>query len=535
MKKSIIYSCFIGLSVLSIASCSDPMEEITEIIFDREFSPIDLEANNVKENSALLKWNPSASVSDYTVEVYADDSLSFASSPSLTKDVTDSELKLEGLTYDTRYSVKVIAKDAKNSSRNSKPATLFFRTAAQQIFNVIEEDNIGDRSVVVSWKEGEKDVTELRAFGPAGELVSTHVITDAEKKSGKAKVEGLTPETKYTLKLYYIVNGVLKERGSKTFTTIIDLEGATLVTPSEDISGIIANAKDGDVFALTGGTFVVKSSSESATAGAIAISKNITIKGVNPMRIPTINGRFELNDGASLTINQVNMDGTGTTGDQCFNFKGTNVGGVSVNNAEIKNYTKGVYYVNVEAKIPYIKFNNCIIGNIACEGGDMFDCRKGCIDDLSITNSTIYKSCAERDFVRFDDASGSFAGATPKVTIDHCTIDAAANKSGKRLLYVRFAGTTINWTNNIVTNTAAVWSNQSKTAVPTFGNNNVYFKCEKLNVLDGAEGGKTNLFVDEGRTELDPQYTDAANGNFKLKNESVSKLKTGDPRWYSNQ
>ena len=253
------------------------------------------------------------------------------------------------------------------------------------------------------------------------------------------------------------------------------------------------------------------------------------------MRIPTINGRFELNDGASLTINQVNMDGTGTTGDQCFNFKGTNVGGVSVNNAEIKNYTKGVYYVNVEAKIPYIKFNNCIIGNIACEGGDMFDCRKGCIDDLSITNSTIYKSCAERDFVRFDDASGQFAGATPKVTIDHCTIDAAANKSGKRLLYVRFAGTTINWTNNIVTNTAAVWSNQSKTAVPTFGNNNVYFKCEKLNVLDGAEGGKTNLFVDEGRTELDPQYTDAANGNFKLKNESVSKLKTGDPRWYSNQ
>ena len=135
MKKSIIYSCFIGLGVLSIASCSDPMEEITEIIFDREFSPIDLEANNVKENSALLKWNPSASVSDYTVEVYADDSLSFASSPSLTKDVTDSELKLEGLTYDTRYSVKVIAKDAKNSSRNSMviEASLFHGRKARRM------------------------------------------------------------------------------------------------------------------------------------------------------------------------------------------------------------------------------------------------------------------------------------------------------------------------------------------------------------------------------------------------------------------
>ena len=165
----------------------------------------------------------------------------------------------------------------------------------------------------------------------------------------------------------------------------------------------------------------------------------------------------------------------------------------------------------------------------------MLDCRAGCIDDLSITNSTIYNSCAERDFVRFDDASGAFAGATPKITIDHCTINAAANKSGKRLLYVRFVGTAINWTNNIVTNTAAVWSNQSKTSVPTFGNNNFYFNCEKLNVLDGAEGGKTNLFIDEMATVLNPQYADAASGNFQLKNESVSKFKTGDPRWYSKQ
>ena len=165
----------------------------------------------------------------------------------------------------------------------------------------------------------------------------------------------------------------------------------------------------------------------------------------------------------------------------------------------------------------------------------MLDCRTGCIDELSITNSTIYNSCAERDFVRFDDASEAFVGATPKITIDHCTINAAANKSGKRLLYVRFVGTTINWTNNIVTNTTAVWSNQSKTSVPTFGNNNFYFNCDKLNVLDGAEGGKTNLFIDEKATVLNPQYADAASGNFTLKNESVSKFKAGDPRWYSNQ
>lgn len=518
-----------------MASCSDPMEEITDIVFDREFSPTKLEVKNVKETEALLTWNASTRISGYSVEVYADDSLSFSSSPFITKDITTNELLLEGLTYDTRYSVKVIAKNTNNSSRNSKAATLFFRTAAQQIFNVIEEDDISDRSVVVSWTEGEKDVSELRAFDQTGALIATHVITDSEIKSSTAKVDGLSPETKYTLKLYYNSNGVLKERGSKTFTTIIDLEGATSVSPKQDLADLVANAKDGDIFALTGGTFVVKSSSESATAGAIVVSKNITIKAIRSTSVPVINGRFQLEDGASLTINQVNIDGEGTSGDQCFNYKGTNVGGVSVNNAEIKNFKKGVYYVNVAAKVPYIKLNNCLIHDIICEGGDMFDCRTGCIDELSITNSTIYNSCAERDFVRFDDASEAFAGATPKITIDHCTINAAANKSGKRLLYVRFVGTTINWTNNIVTNTAAVWSNQSKTTVPTFGNNNFYFNCAKLNVLDGAEGGKTNLFVDEMATVLDPQYADAASGNFTLKNESVSKFKAGDPRWYSKQ
>lgn len=531
MKKSIIYKCMIcGMGLLSVASCSDPMEEITELILGRELSPVNLEVKNVKETTALLKWNASATASKYVVELYADDNLT---SPAFTQELTNNELQLDGLTYDTRYTAKVYAKDGSNSSRDSKPSTLEFHTSAQQIFNVIEEDNIGDRSVVVSWLAGETEVSELQAFDyTSGELVATHIITDAEKAASLAKLEGLNPETKYTIKLYYNQNGVLKERGSKAFTTIIDLEGATLVRPTDDIVELINNAKDGDTFALTGGTFVVKSESSSATAGSLAVSKNITIKAVRSTRIPVINGRFELHDGSTLTLNQVIMDGTGTSGDQCFNFKGSKVGGVSVDNSEIKNYNKGVYYVNVEAKVPYIKFNNCLIHNITCDGGDMFDCRKGCIDLFSMTNSTVYASCAGRDFVRFDDASASFEGATPVVTIDHCTIDAAANASGKRLLYVRFVGTTINWTNNVTTNTTAVWSNQSKTNVPTFGNNNVYFNCAKLNVLDGAEGGKTNLFIDDRASTLDPQYTDVANGNFKYKNESVSKLKAGDPRWY---
>ena len=225
----------------------------------------------------------------------------------------------------------------------------------------------------------------------------------------------------------------------------------------------------------------------------------------------------------------MNFDGTGTSGDQFINVKGTEIGKISVNNAEIKNYTKGVIYVNVAAIIPEVTFNNCVIHDIKCEGGDMFDCRKGRMDVFNLTNSTVYASAASRDFIRIDDASS--LGGTPVVNVNQCTIDAAANASGRRLLYIRYVGTAINWTNNIVSNTVATWSNQSKTNVPTFRNNN-YYNCSKLQTLDGSDAGKTNLFIDEATpASINPQYKDAANGNFTYGNEDIVKGGYGDKRW----
>ena len=91
-------------------------------------------------------------------------------------------------------------------------------------------------------------------------------------------------------------------------------------------------------------------------------------------------------------------------------------------------------------------------------------------------------------------------------------------------LYVRYVGNVINWTNNIVSNTGAVWSNQSKTGVPTF-QNNVYFNCAKLNVADVE--GKSNMFADEAGKVEDPEYKDAAKGDFTIGNESIKKLGVG--------
>lgn len=72
------------------------------------------------------------------------------------------------------------------------------------------------------------------------------------------------------------------------------------------------------------------------------------------------------------------------------------------------------------------------------------------------------------------------------------------------------------------------YSDQANTAVPTFQNNN-YFNTINLT---SKVGESTAKFFDEKGTTLDPQYKDAANGDFTLGNEDLIYNKAGDSRWY---
>lgn len=527
MKRNIFRTCVLGLGLLSLASCDDPMDELTSLIYDRVFSPIDFEARSITENSVKLQWVKSEGADTYTIEIFADDSLTFEGEPVQTiTDITEAQIPytVSNLVYDTKYSARIMAIDADDADRNSKWHGVYFRTAAQQIFNSIPESSISDRSVTVTWPAGEEVTRITVTDANTGAIVINKDLTAEEIAEGKAVVNGLTPETSYTIKLY----NNDKERGSKSFKTIIDLNGATTVSPDEDFGALLEAATDGQVFALYGGTYTI--AGENGGAGNAQIKKNITIKGIYPTNLPTIKGRFQLDDGASLSLNQIILDGADNEStDQAFNYKteGATYDVLDVQNCEIKNFGKGLIYLNVASTINKVTFNNCLIHNIECDGGDFFDSRKGRINETNLTNSTIYASATARDFIRMDDASESMGGGTPIINIKNCTIDGVANASSKRLLYVRYVGNVINWENNLVTNTEAMFSNQSKTSVPTF-KNNIYFNTPNLKSI--VEKG--NLFTDDSATwDVAPKYQDTANGDFTVTNEDVSSKGVGDPRW----
>jgi hypothetical protein len=283
----------------------------------------------------------------------------------------------------------------------------------------------------------------------------------------------------------------------------------------------------------------VRNENETGQAGAAKVNNSITIKGVYPTDQPIIKGRFELYGGAALAITQVVIDGAdNATGDQTFNYKdATDYGALLVENTEIKNFVKGITYGNVVGTIESITFSKCLIHDIQCEGGDFFDIRKNYVKTVTFEKSTIYNCAHTRDFIRYDDGSSSYSGAAPVITVDQCTIDNVLNESnGKRLLYVRFAGNVINWTNNIVSNTKAVYTNQSKTNTPTY-TNNYYFGCSNASIF-AASDAETKVYWNgdvNAKNGADPMYKDAANGDFTLGNEDVVKLNVGDPRWYTAQ
>ena len=526
----------IGLSLMGTAACSDPDEAMTSVEFNRLFSPTNIEAKVQNTTGVKVTWFAISAAEQYQIEMYADDAnMTFSGTPAYQKTVqlTEDEKiaraecswKLEPGTLEgeTTYSVRV---KAIGKNMESKWAATTFETGTEQIFNNVPTSDITKTSITLTWPAGVA-VTRIDVQ-KSGEVIKTHTLTADEIAAGKATIDELNYESTYTFLIY---NGD-KQRGKIQVQT---LPNFTPVTTALELMNAIEAAEAGEVIMLTENA--VYDFTDAAAMGkedavkSLKIDKDIVLNTNNNATIKGI--YFQIYGGANFELANITLDGAGGSGDQAFNYKEEgNYAKLYIHDAEIKNYTKGFFYINVAAVIDNITINNCLIHNIECSGGDMFDSRAGGYNTFNITNSTIYNSAASRDFIRMDDKSSSVT-ATPVITVDHCTLHNVGNgEANYRLLYVRFAGNTINWTNNIVSgfNNKRGFANQASTAIPTF-QNNFYFNTVNL-VSAGATADASITFFDADGTELaaDP-FQDAANGNFTITSEKVKDKEAGDPRW----
>jgi len=490
--------------------CGDDIDDlVTSLETDRLFSPVDLETRIVNQTGVRLSWKEVKKAETYNIEIYANGNEDYSGTPVKSiSGVTFSELPytITGLLGDESYSVRVQA--IGQGIADSKWTSATVKTDTEQIFQNMEDDDLKATEVTLRWLAG-AEVTAI-TVEPGG---INRTLTAEEKAAGVVTIAGLTGETAYKATL---LNGS-KIRGIREFTTTVDIGNAIPVNPEDDLATLLADAKDGDAFALFPGKY--------GTSTKFIIKANVEIKAVRPNDKPILSGLISIEDGASLLLKEVVLDGTGNESNQAiiFGTANANYGAITVDGCEIKNHDKGLFYLNVASVVESITFNNCIISNIPCNGGDFMDSRAGAIKTWTLSNSTVYNSCLDRDFIRYDDKSKEFPGVSSIINVTDNTLIGVSNGASRRLLYVRFANNTINFRNNIIANTAGIFSNQKNTAVPTFSKNN-YFQAPGL----FTGGSTTSLIFDNSATSHNPQFEDAATGNFKVNNLDVT---VGDPRW----
>lgn len=527
MRKYILSICtFAAVCIGSVAvtSCSD-QDDINDLVLNRVLSPTNITARISQEVNIIVSWNEMSGATSYEVEVYADSPDYGQRTPDASYITTLPQITLANLLGETSYYIRVRALDDNDPSRASKWMDIMRTTNPEQNMKKPEASDIQSTAITLSWTAGiEADaiICTPTATGSTAATV-TYTLTPTDISSGSATITDLVPETTYkaTLKLGE------KTRGYTNFTTNQDLGSAIKLSPTDNWLSAIQDATAGSKFALTGGQYTLPEAK-------LQINSNITIAALDPADMPIINTCIHINNGASLALYKVVLDGTGTDGSQTLEYKMVGgFGDLTIDGCEIRNYVKGFIYINIAAVPNTIKIENSIIHNIECNGGDFIDSRTGGWNNLSISSSTIYNCASKRDILRADDASGTVS-ASMITSIDKCTFyNVGDGDANFRFFYLRFKGNSNTFTNNVVANfnNKRGFANSSATAKPTYSNN-YYYNCKNLiSLADGNTETSVTHFDTEGKVLDNNPFAKPDNGDFTITDELYQSYGFGDPRW----
>jgi len=502
-------------STILISCDGYDVDLINELDVSRVFSPTGVTAKVTNQTTVEVSWTLRDDADHYVVEFSADDP-NFATIFK-TVEVKPAELPLKVvLEGETVYSIRVKGVSAKGLDV-SKWATTTATTLSEQLFIAGPDSDIQATQATLRWVPN-SNVTKIVAN--PGNIVRT--LTDAEKVAGVATITGLTGETQYTVVLY----NNTKRRGTKVFTTGIDIGNGILVQPTDDLNAKITAAASGATLVLMPGNYTVYT-------GLITINKPLTIRGLRSYDKPKLHVNFSATSGASETkLIDLDLSGDATLTDMFrFNSASYNYGLLSISGCSVHDYNVSFIGANMSSsKVTSVIIDNTIVKNVNnTAAGDFIDFRLTYVTDITLKNSTFNNCSLGRDFVRTDAATGlTGTGLNTNVLIDACTLYNVSNTvAPKRILYVRFANNTSTVRNTLIAGTTAIYSNQTTTTTPTYSNNN-YF-----NAVSFYDAAITSNKVDNSssKTTLDPGFVSTSTDNFTITNATLKSNGVGDPRW----
>ena len=521
MKKHILpVACMAALLMAGgvISSCSD-IDPVHSLELSRVLSPTNLSVRIRNSVNLELSWDAMDKATSYTVEVYQGETAE--GTPVFTQEGinADTYTVKAGLLGETVYYVQV--KAVGEGIADSKWTGMKVTTDAEQIFKAVDAAEITHHSAIIRWIDGmmtNADAGNKVTVTPVSDASAAleYTVTNEDVTNGYVTIDGLTQDTEY--------QAVMKRgsvtRGTVNFKTRIDTGDMIPIDEGANLAEKLADAKEGDAFVLLGSSYTLTEDFE--------LTKSISLTSIDPTNKPTISGgRFIFNsDVASFSMSNIIFDVENNYGN-FLEAKGGKLGSLTLEGCEIKNTKNNMIYSNAAAEFVTITVNNCIISNIGDGGDGVFDIRKGTLTKVFLTKSTI--TDVKRTFIRIEVAT--------EFNMENCTLYnvATVDNTNNRGLFSLAKGKTLNVKNCLfygiglespqIGVNSGVWGRSDKMkATPNYANN-YYFNCPNL---------WGNLYKDDHSsvaTECDPQFTDAANGDFTVQSQDLKDNQVGDPRW----
>lgn len=344
-------------------------------------------------------------------------------------------------------------------------------------------------------------------------------------------IEGLDALSEYTAVIYdgEVKRGTVKFK-TKTAPNLITINDVSYST----LAVAIDAASSGDVIKLKTATF-------DYTGTTITLNgKSLTIEPYDDNATPVIKLKtFDLRGDAptlkfsGLTLQHAVPEGYTQNDYEKHTFGGTwltATTNITLENCNISGWLAGLFFAQDKDKsdipepatgtaIISLTIDGCLLHDFGASGGDFIDFRSQTIAKVDYKNTSLWKS--GRVFFRVDNKVLPQAGHS--VTFSNSTFDSFA---ATRFLQVKATTTdplTISFTNCIFTNKTGTTANDVQNTTVNFDNNDFFGTNNALFYGSAA----TNT----GSSSLDPQYTDAANGDFTVGNATVKAAAQGDPRW----
>lgn len=520
MKKHILpVACMAALLMAGgvISSCSD-IDPVHSLELSRVLSPTNLSVRIRNSVNLELSWDAMDKATSYTVEVYQGETAE--GTPVFTQEGINTETYTvkAGLLGETVYYVQV--KAVGEGIADSKWTGMKVTTDAEQIFKAVDAAEITHHSAVIRWIDGmmtNADAGNKVTVTPVSDASAAleYTVTNEDVTNGYVTIDGLTQDTEY--------QAVMKRgsvtRGTVNFKTRIDTGDMIPIDEGANLAEKLADAKDGDAFVLLGSSYTLTEDFE--------LTKSISLTSIDPTNKPTISGgRFIINSEiASFSMSNIKVDVENKYGN-FLEAKGGKLGSLTLEGCEIKNTKNNMIYSNAAVDFGTITVNNCIISNIGDGGDGVIDVRKGALTSVTITNSTI--TDVKRTFIRIEVATA--------FSMKNCTLYnvATVDNANNRGLFSLAKGNTLNVENCLFYGiglkspqnvNSGVWGRSDKMKATATYANNYYFDCPNLwNNLHKENYSSV-------ATECDPQFADAANGDFTVQSQDLKDNQVGDPRW----